>query len=359
MLVAMEHPIAKYKISLIPGLSISNRDLVLGGIFVFVWPTFLLLFVSIVQLQLGIFAVEVISHAALRIYPVFALAYAIILLLQRLFPDALSEGKFWRQLVLHFAALFFAGQFFDPVIAQTATPDIPRPKIVPLVLIFCQIALYVLIKTYIIQRERHLSTQLNLQQAQVNLLRSQSNPHFLFNTLNLLASEISKNPDNARDIVYDLADLLRESIKAGESEFIRFEEELRLARLYLTLQKQRFPERLDFEINVDDSCLTARVPSLMLQPVVENVIKHVVARSTSKITLVLSATVSDDTLICCVQDNGPEIDADNIEISGGLRIVKETLALHYQGKAGIGFESTTSGGSVTVFLPITQAQPGN
>jgi LytS/YehU family sensor histidine kinase len=222
-----------------------------------------------------------------------------------------------------------------------------------------QITLFVLTKTYILQRERHLATQLNLRQAQLNVLRSQINPHFLFNTLNLLASEIKRDPPTAQDIVYDLADLLRESMRAGEHEFIRLEEELRLATLYLTLQKKRFPERLEFNIDIEDSCRHLVVPSLILQPVVENVIKHVVAHSNSMTSMHLLARVENDSLVMQARDNGPQFDTSSLKPKEGLRLVGETLALHYHSHASMVFESTKDGGKLTITIPLSETFSSN
>ncbi len=335
-----------------------RRDIILGLFFVLVWPTFNLLFVSLVLLELGYLDDGALGGVALRIYPVFFLAYGVVLLLQRLFPVSLSEEKFWPQLALHIVAIFFASQFSGPILEQTRMVNLPQPAVIPLAFILFQITLFVAAKTLIIQREHHLATQLNLRQSQVNVLRSQSNPHFLFNTLNLLASEINRDPATAREIVYDLSDLLRESMKAAEQEFISLDEEVRLATLYLTLQQKRFPERLQFDVDVDGTCRKLPVPSLLLQPVVENVVKHVVAHSSEMTSLRLWAHRRDDSLLIGVQDNGPRIDTSTLTPRGGLRIVQETLALHYNGRANMLFESTGDGSRLTISLPLQYPLPG-
>lgn len=338
-----------------PGLLSGRWPIVFGGVFVLAWPTFNLLFVALVLFQLGVLEINVLSSIALRMYATFGLAYVLILLLQRLFPLALSEEKFWSQLTLHIAAILFAGQFFGPMLAQTQAAQFPRPSVIPLVYTLFQITLYVVVKTLILQRERHLATRINLRQAQLNMLRSQSNPHFLFNTLNLLASEIKRDPATAQDIVYDLADLLRESMRAAEREFIRLDEELRLATLYLAIQEKRFPERLAFNLDIEKRCERLIVPSLLLQPVIENVLKHVVSHSNGKTSLNVWARVENGSLSIGVEDNGPQIDSGTIKQGEGLRILRETLALHYGKKANVIFESTKDGGRVTISLPCHSA----
>jgi hypothetical protein len=329
--------------------------MVFAGVFVLALPGFNLLFVALVLFQMGVLEVNVLGSIALRMYMTFGLAYILILLLQRLFPSKLSEERFWPQLALHMTAIVIAGQFFGPMLAETQTAQIPRPPVIPLVYISFQITLYVAVKTLILQRDHHLATQINLRQAQLNMLRSQSNPHFLFNTLNLLASEIKRDPATAQDIVYDLADLLRESMRAAEREFISLDEELRLATLYLAIQEKRFPERLAFKLDVEKRCQRLIVPSLLLQPLIENVIKHVVSHSNAKTLLNIWARVENGSLSIGVQDNGPQIDIRAIKQGEGLRILRETLALHYRKKASVTFESTRDGGRVTISLPCQSA----
>ena len=340
-----------------PGQLAGRWPLIFGGVFVLAWPTFNLVFVALVLFQLGALDMEVLGGIALRMYATFGLAYVLIQLLQRLFPLALEEEKFWPQLLLHIAAIFFVGQLFGPMLTQTQVAQLPQPSVIPLVYTLFQITLFVLAKTLILQRERHLATQINLRQARLNTLRSQSNPHFLFNTLNLLASEIKRDPATAQDIVYDLADLLRESMRAAEREFIRLDEELRLASLYLEIQQKRFPERLDFNLDIEERCRRLIVPSLLLQPVIENVIKHVVSHSSSTTSLHLEAREEEDSLVIRVQDNGQRIDTDSLKPGEGLRILHETLALHYRKRANVAFESTAAGFQVTITLPRQQALP--
>lgn len=335
-----------------PGIRIDRRTLLQAGFFLLVWPTFNVLFISSVLLHLDHLDVKLLAPISFALFASFALAYALVLTATRLLPSVFAEERFWSQLVLHIAAIFVAVQVFGTGPTASEIAQVPRPPVVPLVFSLFQITLYVAVKTLILQRERHLATQLNLRQAQVNMLRSQSNPHFLFNTLNLLASEIGRDPGNAREIVYDLADLLRDSMRAAEREFITLGEEVRLLTLYLALQQKRFPERLAFAVDIEDRASAVRIPSLLLQPVVENVVKHVVAQSNALTEVRVTAHTSGNALLVTVQDNGKRIDTNAINAGGGLRIVRDTLALHYHGQAEMRFDSDDSGSSVTISLPM-------
>lgn len=329
----------------------SGRSLALAGFFIVLWPSFNVLFVAVVQQQIGMLNTDALGGMALRLYGAFTIAFGIVLLAQRLWPVRFAADRFWPQLLLHLAAIAAGASMMEPRLAATDFGNVPQPTVVPLVLTLFQVTLYVSIKTLIIQRDRHLSTELNLQRAQINMLRSQSNPHFLFNTLNLLAAEIGRDPDNAREIVYDLADLLRDSMQAAEREFITLREELRLAELYLTLQVKRFPQRLAFTFDIEPGCESLPVPSLLLQPVVENIVKHVVSPSSALTKISVSATISDGLLVIAVSDNGPAIDTATITPRGGLRIVRETLALHHHGRAQANFASGEGGTTITLTLP--------
>ncbi len=336
-----------------------RRAWFLAGFFLVVWPTFNVLFTSLVALELGNFDGGLLRAMSVRFYSCFAIAYLLIQLLQHGFPGHFPEEKFWPQLALHALVVLLVNLFVLPALPDSPLDGPPTVSTLPVVFMAFQVTLYVVVKTLMIQREQYLAAQLYLRQAQVNLLRSQSNPHFLFNTLNLLASEISRNPENAREIIFDLSDLLRESMQAAEREFISLQEEVRLARLYLVLQQKRFPERLKFEILVEDNVRHAQVPSLLLQPIVENVVKHVVSHSAEMTSLRLEATASDTSLFICVKDSGREKMASKVAPSGGLRIVRETLELHYQKAAQMRINSDQGGTQISITIPLSQVNKGS
>lgn len=279
--------------------------------FVLLWPTLNLLFVTAVMNEQGVASYAVMGSAALRLYLLFGLVYVVILLVKRAAPRIFASGRFLPEWLLHLVVFLLIaqllGQFFSPLLERANNAGIPQSRVAPLVLMTFQVTLFVAAKTILLQRERHLVTELTLRQAKINLLRSQSNPHFLFNTLNLLASEIPRHPETAREIVYDLADLLRDSMRATEQAMVPVSEEVRLVELYLGLQKKRFAERFAFSIQVADECAAIQLPPLLLQPLVENVIKHVVATSSRQTTLDLTVARDKDQLVISIRDNGPAL----------------------------------------------------
>jgi Histidine kinase len=120
-------------------------------------------------------------------------------------------------------------------------------------------------------------------QSRLQALRMQLNPHFLFNTLNAAVALVSSRPKVAEQMLVRLADLLRRTLRDGETDFISVAREADFVRNYLEVQRLRFPDRLTFEIEVDRQALGAAVPSLLLQPLAENAVVHSVAADTEHI----------------------------------------------------------------------------
>ena len=331
--------------------TLQRQKLYLAIFYTVLWPGIILLFIFTALYELDIHEQVPFLSIAWRIYMGFAFSYLIIQISQRALPLLFRDDRFWPQLVLHLLSVFIViqlgGIFLDPIsVFQTN-----QARAMPLVMIVSQFTLFVAVKTFLFQREIQFNTISVLQQSKINLLRSQSNPHFLFNTLNLLASEIPRNPSNAREIVYDLADLLREGMKAAEQKFISVSEEIRLVNLYLKLQQKRFPDRLDYVISIPDNCAQIEIPALLLQPLVENVVKHVVASCKQLTVVSVSASLKDEELVLTVSDNGPQREAGSVREGSGHRIVRETLELQYHGKAELVFKFSEEGGLVTITLP--------
>jgi two-component system, LytTR family, sensor kinase len=128
------------------------------------------------------------------------------------------------------------------------------------------------------------------QAAQVRALRYQINPHFLFNTLNSLSSLVmAGRPEEAENMILKLSTFFRTSLSLDPSADVTLAEEIEMQRLYLDIEKVRFPRRLKTEIDIPDELKTARVPGLLLQPLVENVIKYGVSGTRDKVTLNINA----------------------------------------------------------------------
>lgn len=120
-------------------------------------------------------------------------------------------------------------------------------------------------------------------QARLQALRMQLNPHFLFNTLNAAVALVSSRPKAAEQMLVRLADLLRQTLRDGEPDFITVAREADFVRNYLEVQRLRFPDRLTFNLDVQPSVLGAAVPSLLLQPLAENAVVHSISAETEHV----------------------------------------------------------------------------
>ncbi len=204
------------------------------------------------------------------------------------------------------------------------------------------------------------------QEAQLRALRYQINPHFLFNTLNSLSSLIlRRDTDVAERMLMNLSSFFRATLSADPTADVRLEEEIALQRLYLDIERIRFPERLSVRIDVPVEPGGALVPVLILQPVVENAVKYGVARSRAPVTVSITASVEDDELRILVHDDGetppPVAAADEDEedeghgggTGVGLRNVAERLAARFGARGGVSHGPDSHGGySVRLFMPV-------
>lgn len=197
------------------------------------------------------------------------------------------------------------------------------------------------------------------QEAQLRALRYQINPHFLFNTLNSLSSLIlSQRTDVAEKMIMNLSTFFRTTLSADPTADIPLDEEIRLQRLYLDIEQVRFPERLNVEVDIPQGLGSARVPILILQPIVENAIKYGVARSRRPVTLRISAHEEAGRLHLKVKDDGEAGSAEGPSESGsgvGLSNVCERLTARYGVQAGCFHGRDPEGGfTVHVILPVVR-----
>src|SRR4051794_28986750 len=184
--------------------------------------------------------------------------------------------------------------------------------------------------------ERRLSrAEREAQAAQLRALRYQVNPHFLFNTLNSLSSLVmARREEEAERMIVNLSTFFRSSLALDPSGDVTLARELEFQQLYLDIETVRFPNRLKVRFDVPRALRGARLPPLLLQPVVENAIKHAVARTPEPVTLTIAAREEDARLILIVEnDRGPAARAggegDSSGTGVGLANVCERLAARF------------------------------
>jgi two-component system, LytTR family, sensor kinase len=166
-----------------------------------------------------------------------------------------------------------------------------------------------------------------LHQAQLQALRSQLNPHFLFNALHSLAELVHENPKLAETLIVRLGELLRQVLQSSASQEVTLAEELGFIRSYVEIEQMRLGERLQVTWVVDDTLLDARVPSLILQPLVENAIQHGIASSARGGALTIGARREGDSLVLQVRDTGPGMSPESAEAGRGIGLSNTRLRL--------------------------------
>jgi two-component system LytT family sensor kinase len=163
------------------------------------------------------------------------------------------------------------------------------------------------------EKQLHLDAVRFSHIAQIKMLRYQINPHFLFNTLNAISTLVIKgDKDKANGMLTRLATFLRFSLDNDPEKKIRLYDELKALMLYLEIEKTRFDERLTVKFKVEPKAEHLLVPSLLLQPLVENSIKYAIAQMASGGTISINAFCKNNSLHLEVADNGPGVDNDQI-----------------------------------------------
>ncbi|WP_428771200.1 LytS/YhcK type 5TM receptor domain-containing protein [Vibrio sp.] len=177
-----------------------------------------------------------------------------------------------------------------------------------------------------------------LAQVEIKLLHAQVNPHFLFNALNTISAVVRRDPQKARELIQHLSQFFRSNLKQN-IETVTLQEELEHVNSYLTIEKARFTDRLEVEINIDDSLLKRELPSFTLQPLVENAIKHGISQllTGGKISI-YSQPVADGYRIT-VEDNAGSYSKPKDEHSGlGMQIVDKRLTNQFGAVAALHIE---------------------
>jgi two-component system, LytTR family, sensor kinase len=287
------------------------------------------------------------------------------------------ERTHWqRVLLIHLtASLFCVG--FQPVLQATVKylgwgGDLrPRPFLVILTQLFfaklpINFAVYWIViglshgaEYYRRYRERERqAAQLEtlLAQARLQALKMQLHPHFLFNALNSLADLIDHEPQAAQKMVARLGDFLRLTLHSSATQQIALAEEIEFLRNYLEIERIRFADRLQVLMDIAPETLTARVPTLLLQPLVENAIRHGIAQQETPGCVAIKTWREADQLHLQVSDNGPGLSAQTAQETNGLglRNTRARLQTLYGDAQRLELAEVLAGGViVTLEIPFT------
>jgi GNAT superfamily N-acetyltransferase len=221
------------------------------------------------------------------------------------------------------------------------------------------------------QEQEQLAHELSLHasRSELKALRAQINPHFLFNALNAIAGLIPRNPDRADRTIEQLADVFRYALRGAESEWAVLDDEVEFVRSYLEVERARFGERLQVTVDVAPEARGARVPTMVLQTLVENAVKHGLSEVIGQAQIGVDARVNGDRLVMTVTDNGEGFKAkrqtsnsklQKREGGYGLANIRQRLE-GYFGDKGVLTMGRDEGRALTVVsvtLPLLREIPG-
>lgn len=180
------------------------------------------------------------------------------------------------------------------------------------------------------EKERqHETMNRILRETELNALKSQLNPHFLFNSLNSVSALTITDPDLARDMINRLSDFMRYSLKKNDNKLLPLRDELKNIARYMEIEKVRFGDRLLCEAEVPEQCKNMQIPVLLLQPIYENAIKHGVYESIEPVSIRTFCRELNDDLVISIINNYDDENSPHKGEGIGLKNVSERLQLFY------------------------------
>jgi two-component system, LytTR family, sensor kinase len=218
-------------------------------------------------------------------------------------------------------------------------------------------------ETYEKYRDRELAAsrlQTQLAKAELGALKMQLQPHFLFNTLNAIAALLKPKPDAAESMVLQLAEFLRLTLRNTGRAEVTLREELEFLERYLAIEKTRFGDRLSTRFRIRSEVLGARVPNLILQPLVENAVRHGIAKSTDAKCLEVSATHEGGRLLLRVSDDGPGLGITPVREGIGLSNTRERLRHLFGDDYSLSYGNAPEGGfAIALSFPLVAEPPSS
>jgi two-component system LytT family sensor kinase len=207
-----------------------------------------------------------------------------------------------------------------------------------------------------LQKKENEKSELALKnkEMQISLLKSQINPHFLFNTLNSISTLVHTSKEQARKLITQLSDIFRYALDSHSGEMVKLVHEIDFIENYIRVQQVRFGDRLRFEKNIDPTCLGISIPPMILQPLVENSVKYGIAPKEEGGTIILTVRRSGNIIYFEVKDNGLGSKAKKIMdgSSSGVGMANTDLRLksYYGSLSGLRVKSNEMGYSVSFYI---------
>lgn len=177
--------------------------------------------------------------------------------------------------------------------------------------------------------ERESELKNLITEAELKSLKFQINPHFIFNSLNSMSALTTIDPDKAKKMILKLADFLRYTLATNDNQKNKLKDELKNIKLYLEIEKIRFEDKFEFVEEINEECLNLLVPNMILQPLVENAIKHAVYESINKVTLKLACKCENNFMKISLENNF-EDETGSLNGTGiGLKNIRKRLEIIY------------------------------
>lgn len=211
---------------------------------------------------------------------------------------------------------------------------------------------YDFFQTYRARELQASQLETRLSEARLQALRAQLQPHFLFNTLNAISAFMEKDPRTARQMLAHLGALLRFALEQDDKQEITLAEELALLENYLEIQRIRFADRLEIQMDIAPATLNARVPSLLLQPLVENAIKHGLAPGAAKGYVKIFSQQQNGDLLLQIRDNGAGLAAGGKKGIGLTNTEERLSRLYPQAHRFVIANASDGGVLVDIKLPF-------
>lgn len=338
------------------------------------WLPYAASYVALFVTHLGRTFFEAITGSVVNVLPAALLGVGVVALCQK-FPWSSDHRR--RFLIVHsvFASLYvtlgiIAVPFFNAVDQRIEHGSWSYQRassfqggIFTGLLIYVTIAgiIYAVQTTERLRAEEARATRAESlrTRAELEALRAQLNPHFLFNTLHSLMALVRHDPQAAEDALEKLAALLRHTLMTKtETEDVALCEELDFIQDYLALERLRLGDRLRIEKHIQPDTLGCRLPPFTLQPLIENSIKHAIGRQTHGGLLTITTERHDGVLRLAVVDDGPGAEPEAVEKSNGsgLKIARQRLLTRYRDQASFHVETQPGKGfSVRMEIPLNQS----
>jgi LytS/YehU family sensor histidine kinase len=296
----------------------------------------------------------------------FIIGLALYFMIQ--YEDHMRFSKVRSAFQLSFGYLVAVSLFYiisDPILQYIAETNdvykslyevsrIPRMIVAAMLLLLMLLAfrLYKNLQMLREKTEQGMRLQSMLQESELNALRWQINPHFLFNSLNSVSSLTIGNPQQAREMIIKLSELLRYSLRKNDEQFSTLEQEINHIRLYTDIEKVRFGDRLNVAIDAPEQCLSMKMPFLILQPLIENAVKHGVYSTEQQSTIQVHCECSLPFLVIQIKNSYDPEGRTRTGTGTGLSNTAGRIRLMYNDDSL--FRTSDSGNTFRVILKIPQ-----